>query len=950
VRIVSLGLLLAGCTHREPGPVPATDPLDAPLPSDPGVRSGRFDNGLTWYVEPNSRPQARAFLRLVVDAGSVLEDDDQRGLAHVVEHMAFNGTTHFPGNTVVEVLEAGGSRFGPHLNAHTGFDETVYELMVPTDDPAALDQAFLVLEDWASGIVFDRDEIERERGVVLEEWRTRLGAAGRVFEETVPLLFHGSPYADRVPIGTKESLETFAPEAVERFYRDWYTPDRMAVIAVGDFDPRTVEQLVAAHFADLPEPADPRARIRPSIPAHAETLTAIIADPELPSATVEILAKHDDVEIGTARAYRKALVEQLGFAIVNERLADLARRADPPFLAASAGEQRLTPTEGGSVLSAAVEEDGIERGYRTLLQEVRRARDHGFLPDEIERARVRMLDRFDRALLERDTTDSSLHASEIVRAFTTGESMPGIDAEVAMVRQFAPEIDAAALQAWARAWMPDVSRVVTVTMPDKPGIDVPTAEGLAAIAAEVAATAVAAPTAAGAVGPLVADTPAPGSVVAVHTELRDGLGTTGWTLSNGAEVWFKPTDFRADEIRLFAFSPGGTSLVDEEAYVPTATMIDVAHWSGLGPHDAGALERWLAGRSASLGLQLTETRELVSGTSSVGDLETLLQLVHASFADPRLTEDGFRSAQDHLLAAVANRDADPFTAFQDAWDDLVWPDDLRAGPWTTERLTQMDLAATRAAYARHFGNAGDFTFVFAGALPSDFESLVTTWIGSLPGTRDAGDRWVDRGVRPARGALETTVRRGVDAQAAVRIEWHGPFDDDTWDTRSRLYALEDTLEEQLRDELRENRGGVYGVHVDASEMWEPTRWYRVRVSFTCDPARVDELVDATQDVVAELRDEGPPAVVVRDLKEQNRRERQVDLRENGFWVSAVAGALQRGEDPRGILGWDARNDALDPTVVRDAARAWLDADDTVVVVLLPEPVGSGMQHLAPADR
>lgn len=935
-KVLSLSLVavLAGCKKPPVAASGDADPLAAPLPVDPGVRQGAFDNGLRWFVEVNGEPDDRAVLRLVVDVGSVLEDDDQLGLAHFVEHMAFNGTTHFPGNALITYLEGVGTRFGPHLNAHTSFDETVYKLTVPTDDPETFEKAFLVLEDWAHGLTFDDAEIEKERGVVLEEWRTRLGAQGRILEKTVPLTYWSSPYASRLPIGTEESLKTFAPDALRRFYADWYRPDRMAVIAVGDFDPDRVQALIAEHFGDLPSPEAPRERVVYEVPDHPEPLYAVVADPEVTRVGVTILAKHDDVERATHRSYRDDLVEQLAFQVINERLGELARQADPPFLGAGAGRQRLTPTEGGQSLGAGVTEQGLLRGYEALLVELRRVRTHGFRAAEVERARARVLKGYDSLLLEKDKTDSTTHASEIVRVFTTGESMPGTAYEVELARRYVPEITLEELQAWAHAWMPERSRVVTVVMPDKPGLPVPTEAELRAIDARVATMEIPPLPDEEALPELLASWPAPGSVTATDDRWAADLGFTGWTLSNGVRVWFRKTDFKQDEVRFTAWSDGGLSKVSDADYVAARTANDILYRSGYGQLDANQLSRWSAGRTLGMSIGLSDTWETISGSASPADLEALLQLVHAAVTAPRFSEEALALAREQQRAALANRDADPNTAFQDAWTRLVWPDDPRRQPWTVETLAQMDLERSRAVYADRFADVGDFTFVFVGNLPEGFEDLVERTLATLPAA-GRQETWTDRGTRPKMGRQSETVRQGLDPKARVRIDWHGPLKDNTWETRNQLYAMADVLSVLLREELREERGGVYGVSVGASEEYRPDDRYRVRVEFQCDPERVEELKAATEAVVARLREQGPEARYVEQEKEKNRRSREEDLRSNAFWLSSFSGALMRQADPREILTWDARNDALSPALIQQAARAWLRDQDRVDVVLLP---------------
>lgn len=931
-----MALLLAGCPKATPDPVvEAPDPLAQPLPVDPGVRSGVLPNGLSWYVEVNHEPAQRAVLRLAVDAGSVLEDDDQLGIAHFVEHMAFNGTEHFPGNEMITYLESVGTRFGPHLNAHTSFDETVYKLTVPTDDPEVFDKGLLVLADWAGGLTFDGEEIDKERGVVLEEWRTRLGPQERIWEQTLPKLYFGSPYPDRLPIGTETSLKTFEHDAARRFYADWYRPDLMAVVVVGDVDPDAVQAAIEEKFGGLEQPAEPRERTRPTIPDHDDVKHTVVADPEVPRASLQILAKADMPQGTTHGDYRRTLMQQVGFAILNERLGELSRQPDAPFLGAGAGRQPLNPTEGAWFLGAVVPDAGTAEAYRALLTEIERMRRHGVRPAELDRAKASVLKGFERYVLEKDKTSSTTHAKEIVRVFLTGEPMPGITYEAELAQRYVPAFTTGELSAWAASeWMPETSRVVNIVMPQREGLPVPTSGELSAIEAEIRDATIEALPSEEAVGELLASLPEPGSVTETDEQYADDLGFTGWTLSNGVKVWFKATDFKEDEIRIRAFGSGGTALVSDEDHINAVLAPEVAQRSGFGQLDATQLAKWTAGHTLSVGQRFSEVDQGLSASASVVDLERALQLVHAHFVAPRFTEDGLALTHTQHAERLRNRDQDPNTHFYDAFNALVWPDDPRRAPWTVETLEQLELATAERIYREHLSDATGWTFVVVGNLPDDFEQLITRYVASLPTSGEA-EVAPDRGVRPRLGKLEAVVHEGLEPKARVRLEYHGDLEDNTWLTRNRLYAMSDVLSVLLREELREELGGVYGVSVRGRESHRPWDSYSVSIQFMCDPERVDELVGATEQIVDTLRTDGPQPGYVEQEQEKNRREREVSLRENSFWLSAFTGALRRGADPRELLTWDARNDSLSAETIRESAAALLDDANRVKVVLLP---------------
>jgi zinc protease len=935
--VVALALVLAGCPPKQPvEATPAADPLAEPLPVDAGVRSGVLDNGLHWYVEVNREPEQRAVLRLAVDAGSILEDDDQLGLAHFVEHMAFNGTANFPGNDMIDYLEGIGTRFGPHLNAHTSFDETVYKLTVPTDDAALLEKGFLVLSDWASGLAFDDEEIGKERGVVLEEWRTRLGPQERIQDKTLPLMFYGSSYPERLPIGTEESLKGFAPDAARRFYADWYRPDLMAVVAVGDFDADQVQAWIEEKFSGIAPAESPRERTRVDVPDHEDTKRVVIPDPEVSRTNVQLIAKRDWPEGATHRDYRDLLLEQVAFAMINERLGEIARQPDAPFLGAGAGRFKLTPTEGAYSMFASVADEGVLAGYESVLTEIARVREHGFRPGELERAKASVLEQYEKMVAEKDKTDSVTHANEIVRVFLTDEPMPGIPYEAELAQRFVPGFTMEELTAWAGQWMAPRSRVVTVVMPEREGLPVPSDADLAAVEDRVAAAEIAAPAAEAEIGDLLAALPEPGGVTETDEQYAERLGFTGWTLSNGVKVWFRETDFKEDEIRMAAFADGGTSGLSDEDYVSASLAAEIAHRSGFGEHDATDLAKWMAGHSVSVSHGLSETGQSVSASTRQADLERTLQLVHAGFVAPRFDEEGVALTRKQHVERLRNRDQDPNTHFYDAYTALVWGDDPRRQPWTVETLEQLELDRAQAAWEARLSDASGWTFAFVGNLPDDFQAQVERYLGSLPTERETV-AFTDRGKRPKAGKLEQVVEKGLDPKARVRIEYHGDYPDNTWETRNRLYATSDVLSVLLREELREERGGVYGVSVRADEDYEPWSHYDVSIQFTCDPERVDELVAATEEIVAALRKEGPKPEYVAREQEKNRREHQESLRDNGWWLSAFTGALKRDADPLEITTWDARNDALTPALVQQTAKELLVDANRIKVVLLPAP-------------
>ena len=615
IALLAVGLPLLGRTQApakpqaapvaaQPAQQMATAPLTTPLPLDPEVASGRFPNGLRYFIRVNKEPANRAELRLAVNAGSILEDDDQLGLAHVVEHMAFNGTRNFPKQELIRFLESTGMRFGPSINAFTSFDETVYMLQIPTDKADLLARAFLILEDWAHGVSFDPVEIDKERGVIIEEWRTRLGAGARIQEQQLPVILKGARYAERLPIGRPDSLKTFRHERLRQFYSDWYRPDLMTVVAVGDFDPASVRQLIEKHFGSLTPPAVPRVRPSYGIPDTPGTSYAIATDAEMTSTTVGVINKlpmRDHVTVG---GYRQDAVQRLYIGMFNARCSELAQKPDPPFVAAAASRGAMMRSREAASLNAMVKETGIARGLEAVLLEAHRVAKQGFTPTEFDRQKREILRRLEQQLAERNKQPSSMLADRLVRHALQQDPMPGIEIEHALAQRFLPEITLAEVNALAGAWLGESNRVVTVVAPKKEGLAIPDQPALAGVIAASAAKEVAPYVDMPDNKPLLDPLPAPGRVV--KSSANDAAGLTEWRLSNGVRVALKPTDYKQDEIVFRGYSLGGTSLASDADYIPASTATSVVGAGGVGTFSAIELRKLMAGKVASARVGFTD--------------------------------------------------------------------------------------------------------------------------------------------------------------------------------------------------------------------------------------------------------------------------------------------------------------------------------------------------------
>lgn len=909
---------------------------ETPIPMDQAIRSGELDNGLRYFIRENGRPEARAELRLVVDVGSVLEDDSQRGLAHLLEHMAFNGTESFEKQELVDYLESIGMAFGPSINAGTSFDETVYMLRVPTDDAEALDTGLRILEEWAHRITLDPAEVDAERGVVIEEWRLGRGAAARISDQQLPIMFAGSRYADRLPIGEVDVLESFPQEEIERFYDDWYRPELMSVIAVGDFEADTVEARIRELFSQVPPKPDAPERVYYEVPPREETGYAIAVDPEATSARIGFLAMQEPRVTETVADYRQSLIENLANAMLNQRFQELTQQADPPFLAAITARGSFVRTASAYQLLALVPEDGHARGFETLLTEAERAARHGFTEGELARAKADLQSAFERQYAERENRESSSYASEYVRHALTGEQVPGIDFEYAASQALIPTITLDDVNAVAQANLDPANRVIMADGTEKPGVELPTPQELEAIIASVEGSTIEPYVDTAVDEPLVAEVPAPGSIVS-ERELPE-VGVTEWTLSNGAVVWLKPTDFKDDEIVFTATSPGGWSRSTLEEHWSAQNAAGIAQMGGVGPFSRIDLDKALAGKTASVSASIGETSEGMSGSTSPRDLETLFQLVWLRFTAPREDSTAFAAMRAQMEAVLANRSASPQAAFADTVGVTMTRNHPRAQPPSMAMVEAMELGEAVDFYRDRFASADDFHFTFVGAFDLEtMRPLVEQWLAPLPAV-ERDDSWVDLDIDPPTGVVEKTVRKGVEPQSQTLLVFTGPFDYTALD-RIRIRAMAQVLEVRLRETLREDLGGTYSVGVNASYEDVPESRYTLQIQFGADPERAEELRAAVMAEIERLQTEGPTALDVEKAVEGERRSWETAQETNPWWASNLTGAASRGADPAYLLD-ESRFDAITMENVQADAQRYLDLANYVVVTLLPAtPIG-----------
>jgi len=923
---------------QDPVPTAASIGLDDPIPIDPQVKVGQLENGLRYYIRENDEPENRAELRLAVNAGSILENDDQQGLAHFLEHMAFNGTAHFQKQELVEYMESIGMRMGTGLNASTGFDETTYILRVPTDSLEILETAFLILEDWAHGLSFDLEEIDRERGVIVEEWRLGQGAGARMRDAQYPVLFKDSRYAQRLPIGKMEVVENFDPETLKLFYRDWYRPDLMAVIAVGDFDGDHVEGLIQRHFSNLIPPGDPRPRPVYGVPDHEETLFAIATDEEATGSSVGIYFKQPLQKQGTVGAYRQEIVEGFFNSMLNQRLSEIRQQADPPFLSAGSSQGRLNRGKGAYILGSSVEDGGIPLGLKTILTEAERVAQHGFTAAELERVKITALRSMERSYEGRGTRSSSGFVGGYINHFLHGSQIADIGFRYELYQRFVPEITLEEINRLAREWITPNNRVVMVNAPEKEGLPPPTEEELRAVFEAVNSEALEPYTETLGEQPLLPALPEPGLIVS--EQVMESVGVTEWELSNGVRVALKPTDFTDDQILFRAFSPGGNSLVNDEGFIPVSSAGSLVNGSGLGSFNPIDLRKKLTGKVAGANASISSLEEGLSGSASPQDLETMFQLIHLRFTAPRVASTVFLSNQTRTLAALENLRASPAVVFSDTLQVTMTQNHPRSPLLSEEVIMATDLEACLDLYEDRFADASDFTFIFAGDLELEtMRPLVEQYIASLP-SLDRIESWRDVGPKPPKGVIVKSVYKGLEPQSQSVFIFTGDFEDSRTN-RNDFGAMTRVLQTRLRERVREELGGTYSISAGGSNGWRPTGTYTITIRFGSDPERVEELKEVVFAEIENLKMSGPTVEDLENVKESLRRTRETNLESNSYWITQFAHSYRRGHDLTEFWGYEESIDEISIESVMEAAKQYFDMGNYVQVTLYPESMKGG---------
>jgi len=919
---------------------------DDPLPFDPTVTHGQLENGLTYYIKQNQEPKDIAYLYLVVKVGSVDEDDNQRGLAHFLEHSAFNGSENFPGNALNEYLNSVGSgMMSGGSNAFTGFDNTVYYLQTRTTDPEQLDKFVMILSDYASRLSLDHDAIDRERSIILEEKRLRSGADSRMWDKVYETLFWDSKYSQRLPIGTPEVIAGFPYQTLKDFYHDWYRPDLQAVIAVGDFDTQAIEALIHKHFDAIPKKENPRPKIDFPVPLHTDTKFVLATDKEADQIGVLIYYKSPFQPIKTVADYYQETVISLLNTLLNKRFDDISRSPNPPFSQGFAVTRQMVNPLNTFTLAARVDEEHIMSAYTALITEIQRVKQHGFYPSELATAKADLLSQYEKQLLEKDKTNSRNLIWSLREHFTNGSPVMSIETEFALVNTMLGWIDIDDINEVIDLLITDENRVVILTGPDT--ITFPSFGGVAAEQTgwsslfeqeilrifEDAASAKLDPYPETVINePLLAKLPKKVKEKAPKYDKTFDLYT--WTLKNGAKVHLKTTDFKNNEINIHAFRLGGLSHADDHVYKSAKFAAAIQNASGIGAFDVTQLTTYLAGKDLRLASYLRNEAEGVDGRSSIKDFETMLQMMWITFTQPRFDESAFQTWQNRLCTELANQTNDPNAVFNNTWMDIVYDHHLRGVLETLEMVQAVDHKVAYDYFKSRFAGANGFEFLFVGNIThTELQPFIETYIASLPKGK-AKINVIDRNVRMTERQHREVIHKGQETSRAV-MQFIAS-QKVNWSLNQRMSFMISVLNNMLLDNVREKMSGVYAIYAVPQLVPAPANQLATTVMFGSDPARVDEIIAEVGRQINLLQDNEFDDSYFETAKEARKKEMEIQLRNNAYWVTGIREMWVYGYTPEEICDPIGFMEGITRDDISSMARLCFDVEKGVTVVLLPE--------------
>ena len=909
------------------------------LPLDPDVRYGKLDNGLTYYIRHNEQPKQRCEFHIAQAVGAILEEDHQNGLAHFLEHMAFNGTQHFPGKGIINYFESVGVNFGGNINAYTSIDETVYRLSdVPTYREGIVDSALLVMHDWSCGLLLLPEEIDAERGVILEEWRTGRTARRRIWKEMNAKMYPGTQYAKRDVIGDTAVINNFDYQALRDYYHKWYGPDNQAIIVVGDINVDTIEAKIKALWAEVPRRENFGERPIYTVNHNDKPLVAIVTDPEAEGSRITMEYKFDQLpEIlqGTAQEYMLKLVRGLVCDMLDNRFSELALDPKASFTGAGCyygdAAKKMDAFYGISVPKEGRETEA----FNDLLFQLEKMHRYGFTQSELDRVKSEKLNSMEKYYKERNTRKNITLARECIRHFENGESMPGAEWEFEFTQAVLPMVSLETVNNVAKSLI-HANPTVAISGPEKEGVNIPSEETILAALARQSELVIEAPQEEAFDSELVKKVPRKGKIKS--SRYNEEVESTEWVLSNGIKVIFHPTEFKADEILMQAFSKGGYSQV-KTADLPSAQIATyIIEYSGIGRFNHTQLDKALTGKTVSVSPEISENIERMSGASSVKDFETLLQLTYLYFTAPRRDEQGFESLMALLKNQLVNRDKNPKITFSDSVQVMSNNHSDRAPLFNMELLEKVNLDKALEVYKARFANPADFTFVFVGNIdPKDpkVQALVCQWLGGMKTKKNCHEGVIDHHVTVALGLQKNYFSRQMETTTASnRIQYTSYDMPYNMANDLNMEIIGRILSTRYLESIREREGGSYGVGTYGYMTILPTPRAALLMQFDTDPKKQERLMEIIHEEVQTIIENGPLASDLQKEKESMLKDYQEDLEKNTYWRQALYMYYMYGDN--NIRDYKAAVEAITAETVQATLKQLVSSGNMFEVVMFPE--------------
>lgn len=911
--------------------------LEAPMPVDPAVRMGVLENGMTYYIRHNEEPKERASFYIIQNVGAILEKDEQNGLAHFLEHMAFNGTENFHGKGIINTLERHGVAFGRNINAYTSQEETVYNISnVPVGPEGLMDTCLLVLNDWSNYLLLTEEEIDAERGVISEEWRTRRDAGFRMRAITGPALYNHSKYAERDVIGDLEVIKNFDYQTLRDFYHDWYRTDLQAIAMVGDFDVDEMEQKVKALFSKIPAVEKPLERYAVAIPDHKEPLYALAIDKEATQSSVAIYIKMPATSVSEKNHayYRDGLIKSLYGSMIRTRVQELLQKGNPPFINGSVGFSGLTRGTDVFYVSATAKTNEEELALTGILTEALRAKRFGFTQGELERAKTNLLVSYENALKRKDKTSHDAYCSEFKNYYLDGEPMPGIDYEYEFATQIIPQINLEDVSALAAGTLQKENRAIVINGPDKADVQhLSETEVLAIITKVENDSTIEAYVDEVVASSLVADELAEGKVI--ETRRLEDMNAVEWTFENQAKVVYRFADYNKEKVALSAYSKGGSSLYGDED-VPSASMAtEFIGAYGVGEFDAIALNKVLTGKSASLNPSLNSLSEGFGGSCRTQDFETMMQLLYLRFEQPRFDEEAYTALLARYKAYIANQGENPKKIMQDSLTLIMADYHPRARLMNEAFLNDMSFQRMKEIYLDRFQDASDFTFFIVGDVPEEtVKAMAAKYIGNLKSANRA-ENWIDREVNIPEGeTVKNIPLKMTEAKATVIIKYNNELDY-TPANRLAMSVMKGVLDLRYTESIREKEGGTYGVGVRASTSHYPKAEGAVSISFDCDPERASDLIPLVYAEIEKMMKEGPSQEDLDKVRKNMLKGRAESKEQNGYWMGVISNYYVHGINSDLAENYETIVNNLTAKEVKKVAKQFFSGADKVQLTFEP---------------